>query len=115
MWENNKRRTDLNFRIKKNLRLRVTQAFQKYSETGKVRKSKDYNIDYDKIIKKLISEIPTDFNRKSYHIDHIKPCCAFDLTDPKQVEECFSSDNHQWLTIEENLKKVETDLKQRKK
>jgi len=114
LWENDKRKTDLNFRMKKNLRLRITQAFHKYSKTGKVRKSKDYNIDYDKIIKKLMSKIPTDFNRKSYHIDHIKPCCAFDLTDTKQVEECFSPENHQWLTVEDNLKKVKTDLKQRK-
>ena len=115
LWENNKRNTDLNYRMKKNLRVRVIQAFEKYSKTGKIRKSKDYNIDYQKIIDKLMSEIPMDFDRKSYSIDHIKPCCAFDLTDIKQVEECFSPDNHQWLTIEDNLKKIKSDLKQRKK
>ena len=113
LLENGRRKTNLNFRMKKNLRLRVNQAFHKYSKTGKVRKSRDYDIDYDKIITKLMSKIPTDFNRKSYHIDHIKPCCAFDLTDPIQVKECFSPDNHQWLTIEENLKKVKYDMKQK--
>jgi len=105
-WENDKRRKDLNFRMKKNIRLRVLQAFQKYSETGKIRKSKDYNIDYDKIIKKLLLEIPEDFNKKSYQMDHIKPCCAFDLTNQEQVEECFSPENYQWLTVDENKNKI---------
>jgi len=114
IWENDKRNNDLNFRMKKNLRIRVLQAFQKYSKTGKIRKSKDYNIDYDKIIRKLVLEIPEDFNKKTYQMDHIKPCCAFDLTNQKEIEECFSPDNYQWLTMEDNKIKIKSDLKQRK-
>lgn len=112
IWQNNKRKTDLNFAAKKRLRCRVISAFRKYSETGKIRESKDYGINYGKIIKKLISELPKDFDTVNYEIDHIKPCCAFDLTDPAQVRECFDAENHQWLTAKENKKKITSDMKQ---
>lgn len=40
-----------------------------------------------------------------WHIDHIKPCASFDLTDPKQQKECFSWKNLQPLWWRENIKK----------
>jgi len=110
-WENQKKKDDLQFRIKKNLRLRINQAFKKYSKTGKVRKSKDYEIDYDKIVKHLQKSLPKDYLEKEYHIDHITPCCSFDLTNPEQVKICFSPENHQWLLAEDNRHKVINDLK----
>jgi hypothetical protein len=56
----------------------------------------------DAIIKHL-TPFPKD--RENYHIDHIKPLCSFDFNDPEQIKEAFAPENHQWLTIEENLKK----------
>jgi hypothetical protein len=46
----------------------------------------------------------------SWHIDHIKPCDAFDLTDPAQRAaaqraECFHYTNLQPLWAEDNLAK----------
>ena len=41
----------------------------------------------------------------SWHIDHIKPCDAFDLTDPAQRAECFNYTNLQPLWAEDNLAK----------
>jgi len=40
-----------------------------------------------------------------FHIDHIIPCCAFDLTDPVQVLLCFNWRNCQPLWGRENLSK----------
>lgn len=40
-----------------------------------------------------------------WHIDHKKPCAAFDLTDSKQQFECFHFSNLQPLWAEANLKK----------
>ena len=40
-----------------------------------------------------------------WHMDHIKPCASFDLTDPKQQEECFHYSNYQPLWWNENLSK----------
>lgn len=40
-----------------------------------------------------------------WHIDHKKPCCAFDLTDPEQQRQCFHYTNLQPLWAEDNLRK----------
>lgn len=39
------------------------------------------------------------------HIDHIKPCAKFDLSDPEQQKECFHYTNLQPLWWYDNLKK----------
>jgi hypothetical protein len=38
----------------------------------------------------------------------------FDLTNLEEVKKAFAPENHQWLTKEENSKKVSSDLKQRR-
>ena len=42
---------------------------------------------------------------KVWHMDHIKPCAFFDLTDKNQQRECFHYTNFQPLIIEENFHK----------
>lgn len=40
-----------------------------------------------------------------WHLDHIMPCSAFDLTKPNQVKICFHFSNIRPLSVRENLSK----------
>lgn len=44
-------------------------------------------------------------NYGEWHIDHIKPCAAFDLSDPAQQKECFHYTNLQPLWAIDNYRK----------
>jgi hypothetical protein len=44
-----------------------------------------------------------NYSKDSWHIDHIKPCNTFDLTDPEQQKECFHYSNLRPLWSKENL------------
>lgn len=44
-------------------------------------------------------------NHGLWHIDHIKPCCSFDLTKADQQRECFHFTNLQPLWAKDNLRK----------
>lgn len=45
-----------------------------------------------------------------FHIDHIKPCASFDMTDPAQQRACFHYTNLQPLEKELNLKKGRREI-----
>ena len=64
--------------------------------------SRKYGIDYKAIIKQL-KPFPADLS--NHHIDHIRPLCTFDLENPEEVKKAFAPENHQWLTVHDNLSK----------
>ena len=44
-------------------------------------------------------------NMGEWHIDHIRPCASFDLTDPVQQRQCFHYTNLQPLWASQNIRK----------
>ena len=44
-------------------------------------------------------------NYGKWHVDHVKPCAAFDLTDKDQFDTCWSLSNLQPLWASDNIKK----------
>lgn len=95
-------KTDNSFRISCLLRSYSLNSFKRYSTTGKVYSSKKYGIDFTAIIKHL-EPFPKD--TENYHIDHIIPLSRFDFNNVKHIKIAFAPENHQWLTIKENMEK----------
>jgi hypothetical protein len=63
-------------------------------------------------VEHLISHLESKFdcnmtwdNYGEWHVDHIKPCAAFDLKDPQHQRECFHYSNLQPLWAQDNFKK----------
>ncbi len=75
-------------------------ALRTYTKTGKIWLASKYGINYKLIIEHLK---PFPENLSKYHIDHIQPLCSFNLEDTKEIKKAFAPENHQWLTIQENL------------
>lgn len=103
-----RREIDKGFIVLCRLRTRLHRAIEEYIKREKMTKSKKYGINYCLIIEHL-KPFPKDLSK--YHIDHIRPLCSFNFinedgsTNLEEVQKAFAPENHQWLTIEQNLTK----------
>ena len=102
----NRRKTDLVFGLTEKLRARLGQALNGKNKSKSTLKLLGCSIEY------LIQHLEKQFqhgmtweNRHLFHIDHIRPCSSFDLTDPKQQSECFNYKNLQPLWAYQNMSK----------
>ena len=94
---------DIPFKIQKNLRRLFLKSFKCYSKgIGKQYSSKKYGVNFTAIIKHLK---PFPEPVCEYHIDHIIPLSKFDFNNPEHIKMAFAPENHQWLTIKQNLEK----------
>ena len=105
-WCKKKYYEDKEYNITIRLRSKVNRAFNNYIKTKKIWKSKEYGIDYKKIIKHL-QPFPEDISL--YHIDHIKPLSLFnfinsdDTINYEEIQKAFKPSNHQWMLIKDNI------------
>jgi hypothetical protein len=105
IYHRNKRRMNINYRILCNLRTRIWRALK-----GKVKKSKrtrnlvGCSIDFLKqhLEKKFKKGMSWD-NYGKWEIDHIIPCCKFDLKKIKEQHKCFHYTNLQPLWEKDNM------------
>jgi len=90
-------KNDIQFRLKRIYRNRIYYAFKNQG----LKKPKDsielLGISFEDYKLYLESLFLPEMDWKNrgivWEIDHIKICCSFDLTDPKQVKECFHYSN----------------------
>ena len=105
-----RRKTDINYKIKSNLRGRLYKAVKGLAKSDTTLNLLGCDIDYLKAHLELRFEYGMSWeNYGEWHIDHITPCASFDLSDPEEQEECFHYTNLQPLWAEDNLKKGSND------
>ncbi len=107
-WAMGKRKDDINYKIKGNLCNRMVQALQRKSKSMTTMKLIGCTI--EELKQHLESQFIEDMTFDNYgyygwHIDHIKPCVLFDLSDPEQQKQCFHYTNLQPLWAKDNLSK----------
>lgn len=106
-YQRYRRATNLNFKIACNLRSRLRHALNGNSKTGSA--VRDLGCSIDELKLKFIPLFAIGMSWENYgslwHIDHIRPCASFDLTDPEQVKLCCHFSNLQPLWAADNLAK----------
>ena len=109
----NRRRSDLGFRLRANLRCRIYHALRHQKKPGSTPALIGCTIpEFKAHIASLF--VPGlswgNYGRLAgqWSIDHIKPCCMFDLTDERQMGQCFHYTNMQPLWHVDNMKKHAT-------
>ena len=101
-----KRATDPYFKILCNLRNRVCKCIRRLDKSARTMDLLGCTVDELKEhLENKFEEGMTFDNYGEWHIDHIKPCVSFDLTDPEEQRTCFNYSNLQPLWARDNLSK----------
>ena len=108
-----KRQTDIQWKLKANLRGRYLDALKRHTSGGKVNKHHSAieligcSIEFYKqyLEQQFKPDMTWENHGMLWEIDHIKPCAIFDLTDSKQQQECFHYSNTQPLYYSDNRSK----------
>ncbi len=105
-----KRKIDPHTKIRDNLSLRMRLALKEQNLTKRNTTAALVGCSIPFLKKYLENKFKKGMNWKNqgrygWHIDHIKPCASFDLSDPRQQLKCFNYKNLQPLWAEENIKK----------
>ncbi len=107
-WYKKRYREDVEFKLAQRLRSRLRYVIAGNRKTGSALDLAGCTLDELRVhIESQFQEGMTwdNWTLDGWHLDHIKPCSSFDLTDPEQQKECFHYTNLQPLWAEDNLKK----------
>ena len=100
--------TDPNFRLRRVLSVRVTDAIKNQATKKAYKTIELIGCSVDEVrahLEKQFTEGMTWDNYGEWHIDHIIPCASFDLSEPEQQKKCFHYTNLQPLWARDNLSK----------
>lgn len=102
---------DLNFRLRQCLSARICQSLRFHTGRRKTIKTTELlgctRNEFRTHIESQFRDGMTwgNYGKLGWHIDHIRPCASFDLTDPEQQRLCYHYTNLQPLWAEENHSK----------
>lgn len=105
-WHN-KNKDNPEQKIKRNLRRRIHHLVAKTNKSKHTMEMLGCDIDFfmSYLENKFYGNMTFDNYGSVWHIDHIRPCCSFDLTIKENQYICFHYTNLQPLLKEDNLKK----------
>ena len=103
-----RRQSDIQYRIGHNLRRRIRRALAGQTKGGSFGLLCGCTIDH--LRQHLESQFAEgmswdNYGKGGWEIDHIRPCCEFDMTNPSQQLECFNYRNLQPLWANDNRSK----------
>jgi hypothetical protein len=97
------------FKLKRNLRRRIHHALKGKNKSKRTMELIGCSVDFFKShIECLFQDGMSWENYGMWHLDHIKECFRFDLSDPKQQEECFHYTNQRPLWATDNVSRKRT-------
>lgn len=104
----NRCKNDLGYKISRNLRRRINLAIKENNKSNSFKLLLGCSIDFFK--KYLESNFKKGMSWNNYgyygwHVDHIIPCCSFDLSKEENQLKCFHYSNLQPLWAKEKLSK----------
>jgi len=108
IWCRNRRHTNQEYRLMDNLRGRVNIALRRHNAFKWKSTAKLIGCSVKYLMKHLEKQFKPGMswqNRNEWHVDHIIPCHAFNLTNPEQQKKCFHYTNLQPLWASENYRK----------
>ena len=111
VYVKNRKRTDHNFKMRLTLRSRLGTALsrQKASKSDSTMELVGCPIEFLRgYLEARFQEGMNWENHGEWHVDHIRPCASFDLSDPEQQRKCFHYTNLQPLWASDNLSKGDT-------
>lgn len=107
----NKLKNDINFKLQNTIRCRILIALKKQYKSGSTIQLLGCSIQEAR--NHLESQFTEGMSWENHgkgitkwNIDHIKPICSFDLTDPENQKICFHYDNLRPLWAIDNLRKL---------
>ena len=120
-YQNNKLKTDINYKIIQRLRKRVWAVLKENSKSESTLKLLGCSV--EELKQHLEKQFKpgmywdnygtgwNDRGMKQWHIDHIIPCASFDLSKAEEQLKCFNYINLQPLWAKENFEKHDKILK----
>jgi hypothetical protein len=108
VYQTNRYKTDIEYKLKVSLRSRLNKAISGNYKSGSAVEDLGCTIDELKVHLEVQFKSGMSWDnhgRFGWHIDHIDPLTAFDLTDPVQVKTACNFKNLQPLWWKENILK----------
>lgn len=99
-----RRQVDPTFRLMLNLRSRMGMAFGKNKKCASTQELLGAPV--ERVLEHLEKQFKPGMSWKTrhlWHIDHIRPCASFNLSDPIQQRQCFHYTNLRPLWVKDNL------------